>query len=103
MLCANAERRQLAQEDMTTLPGWIRWMAASGVAAALSLAFVHQAAPAQTQQELMKICADEWNSLKAANRTGDKVYQDFIRECLARHRAAPKPEGRSAPAAVSAD
>ena len=77
-------------------------MAASGLAATLSLAFVHQAA-AQTQQELMKICADEWNSLKAANRTTDKVYQDFIRECLARHRAAPKPEGRSAPAAVSAD
>jgi hypothetical protein len=76
---------------MKWMLGKIRWMAS---AAALSLAFVHQA-PAQTQQELMKVCADEWNSLKAANQAEGKVYQDFIKECLARHRAAIKPDGRS--------
>ena len=51
----------------------------------------------------MKVCADEWNNLKAANRTGDKVYQDFIRECLARHRADTKPDGRPSPSAVPAE
>ncbi len=45
-------------------------------------------ASARTQQELMKLCAEEWNSLKAANKTAGKVYQDFVRECLEQHKAS---------------
>jgi hypothetical protein len=76
-------------------------MAAAQMAAALGMAPIHQAS-AQTQQELMKVCADEWNNLKVANQTAGKVYQDFIRECLARHRVVPKPDSRP-PSAVTAD
>ncbi len=60
------------------------------LAAVLGLAFA-QPASARTQQELMKVCADEWNTLKAANRTAGKVYQDFVKDCLARHKAAEQP------------
>jgi hypothetical protein len=59
-----------------------------------SLAFIDHA-PAETQQRLMKICAAEWNSLKEARQAEGKVYQDFIKECLARHRGATKPIGGS--------
>jgi hypothetical protein len=43
----------------------------------------------------MRICATEWNNLKEARQAAGKVYQDFIKECLARHRAATKPQGGS--------
>ncbi len=46
---------------------------------------------AQTQQDLMKACAQEWNSLKSANKTTGKVYQDFVKECLAKHKASAPP------------
>lgn len=59
-------------------------------AAVGSMACIDQA-PAATQQRLMKICAAEWNSLKEARQAAGKVYQDFIKECLARHRGATKP------------
>jgi DNA uptake protein ComE-like DNA-binding protein len=65
-------------------------VAAAFLATLLSIAGADQSS-AQTQQELMKTCADEWNSLKAANKTAGMVYQDFVRECLAKHRAA-KPD-----------
>lgn len=48
-------------------------------------------ATAQTQQELMTVCAEEWNSLKSANKTTGKVYQDFVKECLAKHKASAPP------------
>ncbi len=48
-------------------------------------------ASAQTQQELMKVCAEEWNTLKSGNKTTGKVYQDFVKECLAKHKASAPP------------
>ncbi len=48
-------------------------------------------ATAQTQQELMKVCAEEWNTLKSANKTTGKVYQDFVKECLAKHKPSAPP------------
>lgn len=61
--------------------------AAAALSAALFLASANPAG-ARTQQELMKVCADEWNDLKSANKTVGKVYQDFVKECLAKHKAA---------------
>jgi hypothetical protein len=78
---------------MKTLTGRMRWLAMAG-AAVWSLACIDQAA-AETQQRLMRVCAAEWNSLKEARQAAGKVYQDFIKECLARHRAATKPQGGS--------
>ncbi len=49
-------------------------------------------AAALTQQEVMKLCAEEWNSLKTAKQTEGKVYQDFVRECLERHKATAEKE-----------
>jgi hypothetical protein len=40
-------------------------------------------------QSRMKACADEWNTMKAANQTAGKKYRDFQKECLARSAAAP--------------
>ena len=66
------------------------------LAAVLGLFFM-PAASARTQQELMRACAEEWNELKAANKTAGKVYQDFVKECLAKHKAAEQPApGRAA-------
>jgi hypothetical protein len=76
---------------MKTLTAKIRWLAMAGAAVG-SLACIDQA-PAETQQRLMRICATEWNNLKEARQAAGKVYQDFIKECLARHRAATKPQG----------
>jgi DNA uptake protein ComE-like DNA-binding protein len=66
------------------------------LAAVLGLVFALPAT-ARTQQELMKVCAEEWNGLKAANKTAGKVYQDFVKECLAKHKAA-EPAGTAASA-----
>ena len=79
---------------MSRLRTGLRWISAAA-AAALSLAVRGEACAETDQQALMKVCAAEWSSLKAANQTAGKVYQDFIRECLARHRATTKPDGRS--------
>ncbi len=67
------------------------------LAALLGLCFM-PAASARTQQELMRVCAEEWNGLKAANKTAGKVYQDFVKECLAKHKAVEQP----APAGTAA-
>lgn len=69
-------------------------------AAALMLAAPRPAA-ALTQQEMMKLCAQEWNSLKAAKQTEGKVYQDFVRDCLAQHQAAAAKEPAKPPAKVN--
>ncbi len=45
---------------------------------------------AQTQQDLMKVCAGEWNALKSANQTTGKIYQDFVKDCLARRQGGVK-------------
>jgi hypothetical protein len=83
----------MRKQDMKTLIGKIRWLAMAGAAVG-SLACINQGA-AETQQRLMKICAAEWNSLKETRQAAGKVYQDFIKECLARHRGATKPTGGS--------
>ena len=44
----------------------------------------------------MKVCAEEWNTLKSANRTAGKVYQDFVKECLAKHKAPAPPVAATA-------
>jgi DNA uptake protein ComE-like DNA-binding protein len=58
-------------------------------------------AAALTQQEMMKLCAEEWNSLKAAKQTAGKIYQDFVRDCLAQHKAAAAKEPAKPPAKVN--
>ena len=45
----------------------------------------------------MKACADEWNGLKSANKTAGKVYQEFVKECLAMHKAAGQPSAAPSP------
>jgi DNA uptake protein ComE-like DNA-binding protein len=61
----------------------------ASLSAMLMLASLRPAV-ALTQQEVMKLCAEEWNSLKTAKQAEGKVYQDFVRECLERHMAAEK-------------
>jgi DNA uptake protein ComE-like DNA-binding protein len=58
-------------------------------------------AAALTQQEMMKLCAEEWNSLKAAKKAEGMVYQDFVRDCLAMHQAAAEKEPAKPPAKVN--
>jgi competence ComEA-like helix-hairpin-helix protein len=71
----------------------------TGMAISLGLSVVwclaHPAA-GQTQQELMKVCAEEWNSLKSANKTAGKIYQDFVKECLAKHKTSAPPPAAGA-------
>jgi DNA uptake protein ComE-like DNA-binding protein len=61
------------------------------VVAAIATLVVAGHAQSQTQQDLMKVCADEWNSLKSANQTAGKIYQDFVKDCLARYQPSAKP------------
>jgi DNA uptake protein ComE-like DNA-binding protein len=56
---------------------------------------------ALTQQEAMKLCAEEWNNLKAAKQTEGKIYQDFVRDCLAQHKAAAEKQPAKPPAKVN--
>ena len=42
----------------------------------------------------MKVCAAQWSSLKAANKTGGMVYQAFVKDCLAKLKAAEKGQVR---------
>jgi DNA uptake protein ComE-like DNA-binding protein len=69
--------------------------------AALLLLAWPQPTAALTQQEMLKLCAEEWNSLKAAKKTEGKVYQDFVRDCLAEHMAAAEKEPVKPPAKVN--
>jgi DNA uptake protein ComE-like DNA-binding protein len=74
--------------------------AITALAALLLLAWPQPAA-ALTQQEMLKLCAEEWNSLKAAKKTEGKVYQDFVRDCLAEHMAAAEKEPVKPPTKVN--
>ncbi|MGE0037943.1 MAG: ComEA family DNA-binding protein [Xanthobacteraceae bacterium] len=76
-------------------------MAAIAAFAAMLMLTSPQLAAALTQQEMMKLCAEEWNSLKAAKQTEGKVYQDFVRDCLAQHQAAAAKEPAKPPAKVN--
>jgi DNA uptake protein ComE-like DNA-binding protein len=67
----------------------------AGLSAVWLLAWPNPA-PAQTQQDLMKVCAEEWNTLKSANKATGKVYQDFVKECLAKHKASAPPAAATA-------
>ena len=60
-----------------------------------------QTATALTQQEMMKVCAEEWNSLKDTKKAEGLVYQNFVRECLERHKAAAAKEPAKPPAKVN--
>lgn len=71
------------------------------VFAAIPMLAWPQPAAALTQQEMMKLCAEEWNSLKAAKQTAGKVYQDFVRECLAQRKAAADKEPAKPPGKVN--
>lgn len=73
----------------------------SVVVAALLLLAWPQVATALTQQEILKLCAEEWNSLKIAKQTEGKVYQDFVRDCLAQHIAAAAKQPAKPPAKVN--
>jgi DNA uptake protein ComE-like DNA-binding protein len=59
-------------------------------AAAIANVGATDLAVAQSQQDLMKVCADEWNILKSANQTAGKIYQDFVKDCLARYQPSTK-------------
>jgi len=56
-----------------------------------------------------KACNDEWNSMKAANKTAGLKYRDFQKECMARPAAAtttapaaPAPAAKPAAAPAAA-
>jgi DNA uptake protein ComE-like DNA-binding protein len=76
-------------------------VAAIAAFAAMLMLTSPQPAAALTQQEMMKLCAEEWNSLKAAKQTEGKVYQDFVRDCLAQHKAAAAKDPAKPPAKVN--
>lgn len=57
------------------------------LAAALVLSFASAAAQAQGQSK-MKMCADQWNELKAKNQTGGQTYQEFSKKCMSGDGAA---------------
>jgi DNA uptake protein ComE-like DNA-binding protein len=69
--------------------------------AAMLMLTAPQPAAALTQQEMMKLCAEEWNSLKAAKKAEGMVYQDFVRDCIERHKAAAAKEPAKPPAKVN--
>jgi hypothetical protein len=58
------------------------------VSCSLALFSLVVAGPAHAQGR-MKACADEWNTMKAANQTAGKKYREFQKECMARSAAAP--------------
>lgn len=72
-------------------------IAAPALAAALAIfAF---AGPASAKDEVMSQCSTEYQAAKTANKLGGKKWNDFLKECRARHAAAPAPAPATAPAA----
>ncbi|MDF2809922.1 MAG: hypothetical protein K0S56_953 [Microvirga sp.] len=69
------------------------------LAAALVLSFAGAAAEAQAPSK-MKVCADQWNELKAKNQTGGQTYRDFSKKCMSGDGAAAPPAAN--PAATAA-
>jgi hypothetical protein len=55
------------------------------------------AAPANAES-VMKECGTEWKTAKANNTTNGQTWQDFLKDCKARHASATAP----APASVAA-
>jgi len=62
-----------------------------GAIALLLCTASNSAAAQSSSQQRMQACAQEWNGLKAANRTAGRNYRDFERECLARSAAGNPP------------
>lgn len=54
---------------------------------AFTLVFASAAAQAQAPSK-MKVCADQWNDLKAKNQTGNQTYQEFSKKCMSADDAA---------------
>lgn len=71
------------------------------LAAALVLSFASAAAQAQAPSK-MKVCADQWNELKAKNQTGGQTYQEFSKKCMSADGAAAAPAPATTPAAKPA-
>lgn len=59
-------------------------------------------APAMAQQAVMKECGDKWQAAKAANKTGNQTWPQFLAKC--RTDAAAKPDAKpdAKPAAAKA-
>lgn len=63
----------------------------------LSPALAQQAKP--DQQAIMKECGDRWQSAKAANKTGDQTWPQFLSQCradISKRAAAPAKPAPSA-------
>lgn len=65
------------------------------LAAALVLSFASAAAQAQAPSK-MKVCADQWNELKAKNQTAGQTYQEFSKKCMSGDGAAAAPAAKPA-------
>lgn len=72
--------------------------ATAGIAAVLA-AGVWLAAPAHAEST-MKECGSEWKTAKANNTTSGQTWQDFLKDCKARH--ASTATATPAPAAAAA-
>src|SRR5271166_1309178 len=54
-------------------------------------------------QSIMRQCGDEWKAAKANNATNGQTWQEFLKDCRARHAAAaPAPAATPAAAAPAA-
>jgi len=55
----------------------------TGIFSAFFLAAVGLGAPASAQQNIMKECGEKWQAAKAANKTGDLTWPQFLSKCRA--------------------
>jgi hypothetical protein len=60
--------------------------------AAVLLAFAFNTVPAHAQSRI-KDCATQWNALKAEDKTGDKTYREFQKDCLSKASELAKEAG----------
>ena len=51
-------------------------------------------------QSIMRQCGDEWKAAKANNATNGQTWQEFLKDCRARH-AAAAPAPAATPAAAA--
>ena len=75
---------------------------ATALSLALATVLTASSAYAQTGDNRMKACADEWNTMKAAKQTEGKKYRDFQKECLARTTDTATPAATPAAATPAA-
>ncbi|MFK8251115.1 hypothetical protein [Ancylobacter terrae] len=66
---------------------------------ALTLAAALASPAAAQAPSRMKVCADQWNEMKAKNQTGDQTYQEFSKKCMSAD-DAPAAKPAAAPAAA---